>query len=51
VGSPSAATRKHTVVGQKYFKGEGQTRVWGQKYTKYNNINNNLENFRGQDCC
>jgi len=24
----SAATRKHTIVGQKYFKGE-QTYVWG----------------------
>jgi len=36
----SAATRKHTMVGQKYFKGEGQT------YTKYNKINNNSENFR-----
>jgi len=23
----------------------------GQKYTKYNKINNNSENFRGQDCC
>jgi len=34
------------MVGQKYFKGVG-----GQTYTKYNKINNNSENFRGQDCC
>jgi len=30
------------MVGQKYFKGGG-----GQKYTKYNEINNNSENFKG----
>jgi len=30
----------------------GSKRVFaGQKYTKYNKINNNPENFRGQDCC
>jgi len=40
-----AAIRKHTMVGQKYFGGE-QTTVWGAKITKYNKINNNLENFR-----
>jgi len=28
--SSSAATRKHTMVGQKYFKGE-KTSVWGAK--------------------
>jgi len=32
------------MMGQKYYKGEG-----GQKYTKYNKINNNSENFRDQD--
>jgi len=32
--------------------GEGGKRVFGrQKYTKYNKIHNNSENFRGQDCC
>jgi len=40
----SAATKKHTMMGQKYFK-EGQTSVWGE-YTKYNKINSNSENFR-----
>jgi len=44
-----AVTRKHTLVGQKYFKGE-QT-GGRQKYSKYNKINNNSENVRGQDCC
>jgi len=34
------------MVEQKYFKG-GQTHVWGAKYTKYNKINNNSENFKG----
>jgi len=44
----SVATRKHIMVDQKYFKGRRQTSVWGgQKYTKYNKINNNSENFRG----
>jgi len=34
------------MVRQKYFKGR-QTHVWrGQKYTKYNKISNNSENFR-----
>jgi len=50
--SRSAAT-KHTLVGQKYFKEGGrQTYVWEeQNYIKYNKIYNNLENFRGLDCC
>jgi len=26
-----ATTRKHTMVGQNYFKGEEQTHVWGDK--------------------
>jgi len=35
------------MVKQKYFK-EVNERLWGgQKYTKYNKINNNSENFRG----
>jgi len=46
----SAATIKHTMVGQKYFKG-GKQAFGGQKYTKNNKINNNSENFRGQNCC
>jgi len=33
------------MVKQLYFKGGGQ------KYTKYNKLNNNSENFRRQDCC
>jgi len=35
----SAATKKHILVGQKYFKGR-QKRVWGggAKYTKQNKI-------------
>jgi len=39
-------TRKHTMVGQKYFM--GQYVWWDQKYTKYNKINTNrpAENFR-----
>jgi len=36
-------------MGQKYFK--GGKRTFEGKYTKYNKINNNSENFRGQDCC
>jgi len=41
-----ATTRKHTKVGQKYFK-RGMANVHlEQKYTKYNKINNNSENFR-----
>jgi len=36
----SIATRKRTMVRQKYFRGRGQ------KYTKYNKINNNSENVR-----
>jgi len=33
-----AATRKHTMVGQTYFKGEGeQTYVWGENYATVNN--------------
>jgi len=42
------------MVGQKYFKrGEGANeRLGGQKYTKYNKLNNKSEKFRmGQDCC
>jgi len=32
--------------------GGGKRTFGGQKYTKYNKINNNLENFRkGQNCC
>jgi len=44
----SAATRKNTMVGQKYFIfwGGGNERLGGQTYTKYNKINNNSENFR-----
>jgi len=40
------ATRKHTMVGQKYFK--AGKRVFGgwQTYTKYYKINNNSEVFR-----
>jgi len=31
----------------------GDKRTFGgkQKYTKYNKITKNLENFKGQDCC
>jgi len=37
------------MVGQKYFKEKrAQTSVWGEKYTKYNKINNNSENFSGE---
>jgi len=35
------------MVGQKYFKGEGKRTFGWQKYTKYNEINYNSENFRG----
>jgi len=32
--------------------GESKREFGGQKYNKYNKINNNSENFRGgQDCC
>jgi len=41
----SAATRNHTGWG-KYFKG-GKRAFGGQKYTKYNKINNISEIFRG----
>jgi len=34
------------MVEQKYLKG-GKRAFEGQKYTKYNKINNNLENLRG----
>jgi len=45
---PRAATRKHTMtmVGQKYFKGGGKQKFGGQKYAKFNKINNNSEKFR-----
>jgi len=53
----SAATLKHTMVGQKYFKeGWGKNTLRGgganeclgvQKYTKYNKLNNNSEKFTG----
>jgi len=50
-----AETKKHIIMGQKYFKGEGKRTFKGEdkraKYTKYNKINNNSENFMGQDCC
>jgi len=42
--------RKHTMVGQKYFRGGKRAFRRGAKYTKYNKINNNSENFKGQDC-
>jgi len=42
--SLSTATRKHNMVGRKYFKGEGANeRLGWQKYK----INNNSKNFRG----
>jgi len=45
----SAETRKHTMVGLKYFKGgERNVRLeegW-QKYTECNKTNNDSENFR-----
>jgi len=48
----SSAARKHTMVGQKYFKGEGGKRAFGeQTYTKYSKINNNHKSSGGQDCC
>jgi len=38
--------------GAKYFKGKGGKRAFrGAKYTNYNKINNNSENFRGKYCC
>jgi len=43
-----AATGKHTKVGQNYFKRGKRTFLGGSKYTKYNKINSNLENFRGK---
>jgi len=42
-----AATRKHTMVGQKYFKGGGERHTFGGNSTKHNKINNNTENFSG----
>jgi len=47
----NAATRKHIMVKQKYFKGANERLGGGQKYTKYNKINNNLKTPGGQDCC
>jgi len=44
-----AATRKHTKVGQKYFKWGKHTFGGGGKNSKYKNkINNNSENYRGK---
>jgi len=43
----SAATRKHTTVGQKYFKKGTNERLGGQKYTKYNKINSNSKTSGG----
>jgi len=40
-----AATRKLTIVGQKYFKGGGKHMLGGE-YTEYYRINNNSKNFR-----
>jgi len=37
------------MVGQKYLK--GGTSVWGGQTYTHTKINNNTENFRGQDCC
>jgi len=39
------------MVGHKYFKGGKRAFGGGQKYTKYNKINNNSENFMRQYCC
>jgi len=37
------------MVGKSILRGGGGKRAFGgQKYTKYNKINNNSENFRGQ---
>jgi len=35
------------MVGQNFFKVGGKRAFEGATYTKYNKINNNLENFRG----
>jgi len=44
----SAATRKHTIWWGKNILRRGK-RTFGGEYTKYNEINNNSENFRGQN--
>jgi len=41
--------QKARMVEQKYFKEGANVRLWMTKYTNYNKINNNSENFRGQD--
>jgi len=39
------------MVEQKYLRGGRANVLWrGQKYIKYNKINNNSENFRWRDC-
>jgi len=45
--TPQGRNIKYIMVGQKYFKGRWQTYIWGgQKYTKYNKINNNFREAR-----
>jgi len=40
------------MMEQKYFKGGKHTFGGrGKKYTKYNKINDNLENYRGKNYC
>jgi len=42
------ATRKHAVLGQKYFNGGGKHTIEeGAKNTKHNKINNNSEYLEG----
>jgi len=47
----NAATKKHTLVIQNILRGGANVHLGREKCTKYNKINNNSENFRGQDCC
>jgi len=37
--------------GKTILWGRGKRAIGGEKYTKYNKINNNSKYFRGQNCC
>jgi len=46
----TAGTPNISWWGKNILRGRGCKRVFGEKYIEYNKINNNSENFRGQDC-
>jgi len=46
------ATRKQSMVGKNILRGVREEHMFGgQNYFKYNKLNKNSENYRGQDYC